>query len=170
MLGCEKYEDMGAVVKFTCPYVFVHAEQKWFRLTGGHPSEQLSNMTVRLFSVIYFRDVAHATGCTELLMRKRYCFSHCVYLKVQTCYPGSPFFTFIGHGLRSEYHQRSTRLDSEVPDGGTRSPTSTVLPRYRGARTSLLPLLSGWSRYGFRDIDSLHFGVVFLCLYRVLSD
>jgi hypothetical protein len=49
VLGCEKYEDMGAVVKFTCPYVFVHAEQKWFRLTGGHPSEQLSNMTVRLF-------------------------------------------------------------------------------------------------------------------------
>ena len=44
--GCEKYEDMGAVVKFTCPYVFVHAEQKWFRLTGGHPSEQLRDMTV----------------------------------------------------------------------------------------------------------------------------
>jgi len=49
-IGCEKYEDMGAVVKFTCPYVFVHAEQKWFRLTGGHPSEQLRDMTVRHFS------------------------------------------------------------------------------------------------------------------------
>jgi hypothetical protein len=54
VLGCEKYEDMGAVVKFTCPYVFVHAEQKWFRLTGGHPSEQLSNMTVRLFEYFTF--------------------------------------------------------------------------------------------------------------------
>jgi hypothetical protein len=49
-VGCEKYEDMGAVVRFTSPYVFVQAEQKWFRLTGGHPSELLKDMTVRHFA------------------------------------------------------------------------------------------------------------------------
>ena len=28
--------------------------------------------------VLYFRNVAHGTDCTELLMRKSHCFSHCV--------------------------------------------------------------------------------------------
>mmetsp|Transcript_55168 Transcript_55168/g.89418 ORF Transcript_55168/g.89418 Transcript_55168/m.89418 type:complete len:328 (-) Transcript_55168:555-1538(-) len=59
-VGCEKYEDMGAVVRFTCPYVFVQAEQKWFRLTGGHPSEQLKDMTVRHFAHVL--RMAYETG------------------------------------------------------------------------------------------------------------
>ena len=44
--GCEKVEDMGPVVRFTCPYVYIEGEKQWFRLTGGNPSEILKDITV----------------------------------------------------------------------------------------------------------------------------
>jgi len=51
-VGCEKVEDMGPVVRFTCPYVYIEGEKQWFRLTGGNPSEILKDITVRHFSHI----------------------------------------------------------------------------------------------------------------------
>ena len=53
-VGCEKCEDMGAVVRFTNPYVFVAGAKQWFRLTGGHPSEILRDMTVPLQALALF--------------------------------------------------------------------------------------------------------------------
>mmetsp|Transcript_6498 Transcript_6498/g.12615 ORF Transcript_6498/g.12615 Transcript_6498/m.12615 type:complete len:327 (+) Transcript_6498:44-1024(+) len=38
-VGCEKYDDLGATVRFYLPYVYIEQSEEWYRLTGGTDSE-----------------------------------------------------------------------------------------------------------------------------------
>mmetsp|Transcript_38289 Transcript_38289/g.90556 ORF Transcript_38289/g.90556 Transcript_38289/m.90556 type:complete len:328 (+) Transcript_38289:100-1083(+) len=70
-IGCEKYEDLGPLVRFFHPFVFIAEEKTWYRLTGGTPSEETGVLTVKHFAhVLRMTYEANTIVCNNGWVRK----------------------------------------------------------------------------------------------------